>query len=96
MNAYLQAVGSPQSFAAFIRSVWQALLAGVLATVTAYQTMADQNWGDAWPAGLAAGLSILVTRGLIEGTYDGKREDEGNVHPSDVGAYSEPIATPVK
>jgi hypothetical protein len=96
MNAYIQAIGSPQAFAAFVRSLWQALLAGALAAVTAYQTMDIQDWADAWPAGLVAGLSILVTRGLIEGTYDGRRDDAGDIKPSDVGAYAEPLVTPVE
>ena len=92
MNAYISAIASPQAFAAFVRSLWQALVAGVLAALAAYQAMDVQSWSDAWPAGLAAGLSILVTRGLVEGTYDGKRDAEGNVKASDVGAAPPPPA----
>lgn len=75
--------GGPQ-MTALIRAFYSAVIAGLLAGLTAAQSGSSDR--DSVIIGLIAGLSILGTRGIGEGVYDSRRDNAGDVKASDVSA----------
>jgi hypothetical protein len=69
---------------AAVRALYSAVVAALIAGLTAYQTTDDQK--AALLTGALAGLGVLSTRGLGEGLYDQHRDAAGAVKKGDVGA----------
>lgn len=67
---------------AVLRAVYSAVVVGLVAGLTAYQT--NDQMKDAIIVGVLAALSILMTRGGVEGAFDQSRQDEGKVSAADV------------
>jgi hypothetical protein len=67
---------------ALIRSLYGALVVGVLAGLTALQQGLSDR--DAIIAAGVAGVGYLATRGGFEGLYDATRQAAGDVKPGDV------------
>lgn len=84
------ALFSPQQIAAYLRAIYQAAITFVGTALLTKQTT-NISWEDALIGAGIAALFILGFRGAGEGFYDRNRAIEGDIHPSDVGAYSPPI-----
>ena len=69
---------------AFLRALYSAVIAGLLAGLGASQTGSSDR--DAVIIGAIAALTVLSTRGLGEGLYDANRQASGDVRASDVSA----------
>ena len=67
---------------AALRALYAAIIAGLVAGITTYQTTDDTK--AAILTGALAALSMLGYRGVGEGAYDAKRQDEGKVSKADV------------
>lgn len=67
---------------AILRALYSAVVVGLVAGLTSYQTNNDTK--DAIIVGVLAALSILMTRGAGEGSYDQSRQDAGAVSKADV------------
>lgn len=67
---------------ALARGAYSAVLTGLLAFLTALQQGGDDR--KAVIIGSIAGLTVLATRGGLEGLYDSARQTDGSVKPSDV------------
>ena len=85
------ATGSAGStlWVAIVRSLWSAVAAGVIAGITAYQTMEgtmpeDDALKKALLVGVLAVLGPVAARGGAEGLWDASRQKEGNATPADV------------
>lgn len=74
-------LGSPMA-TAILRGAYTAVVVGLLAFLTAWQTT-DQLKGPV-TVGLISALSSLGVRGIGEGLYDQHRSAVGNVKPGDV------------
>lgn len=70
---------------AILRAIYSAVVAGAIAAIAAYQT-GGKDTNDAILVGVAAALSILATRGGIEGLSDRQRQITNDVTPADVQA----------
>ncbi|MCG3176889.1 MAG: hypothetical protein MOGMAGMI_01853 [Candidatus Omnitrophica bacterium] len=68
---------------AILRGFYAALIAGLLAGLTASQQGSTDR--EAVIIGAIAALGVLGARGGIEGVYDQRRNATGNVKASDVG-----------
>jgi len=80
---------SEQFKAAFLR----ALLGGLFVAGAAFFTAlgaADATMAKALITAGSAYFSYVVARGLGEGAYDTKRDNEGTVKPGDVGPVPSP------
>ena len=85
------ATGSPSStmWVAIVRSLWSAVAAGVIAGVTAYQTMEgtmpeEDALKKALLVAVLAVLGPIAARGGAEGLWDANRQKTGNASPADV------------
>lgn len=67
---------------ACLRALYSAIIASAVSSLTVYQTTNDTKASII--TGSLAGLSILATRGGVEGAFDQNRQNVGNVWPSDV------------
>jgi hypothetical protein len=83
--------GSPSStvWVAIVRSLWSAVAAGVIAGVTAYQTMEgtmpeEDALKKAMLVAVLAVLGPIAARGGAEGLWDANRQKTGNATPADV------------
>jgi hypothetical protein len=82
---------SEQMKAAIIRALITGLIAAATTALTTWSVTDDTK--TIIIAAATAFLGPFITRGLGEGAYDTKRNLEGDVQPSDVGAS--PVASPV-
>jgi hypothetical protein len=83
---------SAQLKAAILRGLVIAVPTAALTTLTTWS-----QTGDAKTLLIAGGTSFLGTflaRSGLEGGYDTKRQQEGDVHPADVGAAATAPASP--
>jgi hypothetical protein len=85
------ATGSPSStmWVAIVRSLWSAVAAGIIAGITAYQTMEgtmpeEDALKKAMLVGALAVLGPIAARGGAEGLWDSNRQKTGNATPADV------------
>lgn len=81
---------SPQQVAAYIRAVYSALITFAGTALISHSTL-HVSWEDAFVSAGIAALFILGFRGVAEGSYDRGRAIDGDVKPSDVGAYDQPL-----
>jgi hypothetical protein len=86
---------SPQLQAAIFRGLIIAIPAAILTTLTTWSQTNDAK--TLAIAGLTSLLSTFLLRSGLEGLYDAKRQNDGDVHASDVGAQitPPPAAQPV-
>lgn len=82
---------TPQQVAAYIRSGYTAVGVFAFSVLTTYSLGVVDDWTRAAAAGLLAALPIIGIRGVVEGSYDARREATGNIRASDVGAHDPPI-----
>jgi hypothetical protein len=81
--------------AALYRSLLVGLLTGVVTALTARQQSingVNLSWENAIIAGVISACTIILARGLGEGTYDANRAATGNMNAGDVPVASDKVA----
>jgi hypothetical protein len=79
---------SPQLQAAIFRGLIIAVPTAILTTLTTWSQTDDAK--TLIIAGTTSLLSTFLLRSGLEGLYDTKRQNDGDVHPGDVGAQAPP------